>query len=185
MDKRIEKTKTAIKHAYIELHTNKPLHKITVKELCDKANINKSTFYVHYKDIYHLADSLKKETISMIIHSIPQSQEYTFDNPADFTKELTVSFAKYRSLINKLFSPEDIATFGNDLEIILKKVIFEKYPHIAQNERVNVILSYCIHGAYHAQMSNQNIPFDTILDVITDIVDTLQAIFKELPSPEN
>lgn len=184
MDKRIEKTKTAIKHAYIELYTNKSLHKITVKELCEKANINKSTFYVHYKDIYHLDDSLKKEAISTIIHAIPHVQEYTFDNPADYTKEITVSFAKYRKLTDKLFSQEDIAAFGNNLEIVMKKSIFEKHPHLAENERFNIMLSYCIHGAYHAQLSNQNIPFDTILDVITDMVETLQPMFKELPSPE-
>ena len=52
MDLRIEKTERGIKNAFIELRSKKPLEKITVKELCESARINKSTFYAHYKDIY-------------------------------------------------------------------------------------------------------------------------------------
>lgn len=41
MDLRIEKTEKAIKNAFIELRARKPLEKITVKELCAEACINK------------------------------------------------------------------------------------------------------------------------------------------------
>ena len=50
MDLRIEKTERGIKNAFIELRSRKPLEKITVKELCELACINKSTFYSHYKE---------------------------------------------------------------------------------------------------------------------------------------
>ena len=49
MDIRIEKTERAIKNAFLELRSRKPLGKITVKELCSLAAINKSTFYSHYE----------------------------------------------------------------------------------------------------------------------------------------
>ena len=54
MDLRIEKTRQSIVNAFIALRSGKPLEKITVKELCEKAQINKSTFYFHYVDIYDL-----------------------------------------------------------------------------------------------------------------------------------
>lgn len=44
MDLRIEKTERGIKNAFIELRSKKALEKITVKELCESAMINKSTF---------------------------------------------------------------------------------------------------------------------------------------------
>lgn len=44
LDIRIEKTERAIKQAFMELRAQKPLEKIKVKELCDLACINKSTF---------------------------------------------------------------------------------------------------------------------------------------------
>lgn len=51
MDKRIIKTRSAVFHAVFDLSTEKPLDKITVLELCEKAGINKSTFYLHYTSI--------------------------------------------------------------------------------------------------------------------------------------
>lgn len=57
MDKRIVRTRLAIFNAVFELATEKELDKITVVELCDKAGINKSTFYLHYSSIN---DCLKK-----------------------------------------------------------------------------------------------------------------------------
>ncbi len=51
MDKRIVRTRHAVFNAVFELATEKELDKITVVELCEKAGINKSTFYLHYKSI--------------------------------------------------------------------------------------------------------------------------------------
>ena len=64
MDKRIEKTKKSIKNAFMELRAKKPLEKISVKELCDLAYINKSTFYSHYEDIHAFCTLLKTRKYS-------------------------------------------------------------------------------------------------------------------------
>ena len=56
MDKRIIRTRAAVFNAIFDLSLEKPLDKITVVELCERAQINKSTFYLHYKslaDCYH------------------------------------------------------------------------------------------------------------------------------------
>ena len=66
MDLRIEKTERGIKNAFIELRSRKHLEKITVKELCESARINKSTFYAHYKDIYDLSDAMEEEVYSRL-----------------------------------------------------------------------------------------------------------------------
>ncbi|MBO5087305.1 MAG: TetR/AcrR family transcriptional regulator [Lachnospiraceae bacterium] len=94
MDKRVEKTQNAIKEAFMELRTKKPMEKITVTELCKLACINKSTFYDHYEDIYTLSERLEIETVVRIIESIPRELDYTFENPEVFTKELSIAFAK-------------------------------------------------------------------------------------------
>ena len=43
----------------------------TGKELCEKAQINKSTFYSHYKDIYDLSDQLETDVVASVIEAIP------------------------------------------------------------------------------------------------------------------
>lgn len=51
MDRRIQRTKAAVFNAVLELIVQKDAEKITVLELCKAADINKSTFYLHYKSI--------------------------------------------------------------------------------------------------------------------------------------
>ena len=72
LDIRIEKTERAIKQAFMELRTEKPVEKIRVKELCDRACINKSTFYAHYQDIYALANAMEDEMVHAVVESLPR-----------------------------------------------------------------------------------------------------------------
>ena len=46
-DRRVRKTKKAIQDVFCELTKEKKLNEITIKELCARADINKSTFYLH------------------------------------------------------------------------------------------------------------------------------------------
>ncbi len=177
MDKRIAKTQAAIKTALITLLKKKPLHKITIKELCEEANINKSTFYTYYTDIYHLMESFRQEVIAMVVSSIPHDREYSLDNPSDFTREITIAFHKHNELLCSLFSQKDITAFGLYLEEALKKTIFSKLPHLESDERLNILLSYCIQGAFYAQMNNPNVSFDILLETLDTIVKTLQPLY--------
>ena len=70
MDLRIVKTKSLIKNAFLELRKKKPIEKITVKELCQNAQINKSTFYSHYNDIFDLSDTLENEVVDNILSNV-------------------------------------------------------------------------------------------------------------------
>ena len=72
LDIRIEKTERAIKQAFMELRREKPVEKIRVKELCDRACINKSTFYAHYQDIYALANAMEDEMVQAVVESLPR-----------------------------------------------------------------------------------------------------------------
>lgn len=51
MDRRIKRTRNAVFNAVLDLMVEKDTSKITVLELCKKADINKSTFYLHYKSM--------------------------------------------------------------------------------------------------------------------------------------
>lgn len=54
-----EKTEQAIKDALVQLcNEKKYVNKVTVKELCELANISKSTFYLHYADIESIFESV-------------------------------------------------------------------------------------------------------------------------------
>lgn len=63
-DVRTRYTQKVITDAFLELLKEKPMNKVTVKEICDKAQINRSTFYKYYKDCYDLLDQLEERAIT-------------------------------------------------------------------------------------------------------------------------
>lgn len=62
-DRRIRITKLAIKESLIELMQGNPISKISVKMICEAADINRSTFYAHFQDQYDLLDKMQQEII--------------------------------------------------------------------------------------------------------------------------
>lgn len=62
-DHRVRITKKLIRHALTDLMRNKPIQNISVKELCEKAGINRGTFYAHYEDIYDLMNQIEQELL--------------------------------------------------------------------------------------------------------------------------
>lgn len=177
MDKRIKKTEKAIKEAFIELRSIKPLEKISVKELCERAYINKSTFYSHYQDIYALSDALEYETVLSIIASIPRELDYTFTNPEAFTREVTLAFANHMPQIQIIFSGKNQSHLAIHLETIIKKLIYAKYPEYENDIEKNILLSYCIHGAYNACLSNPCADNKTIIRVLENTVKALKPLY--------
>ena len=62
-DARVRYTRRAIKESFLKLLKEKPVNKITVKEVCELAEINRATFYSHYSDCFDLLDGIEQELI--------------------------------------------------------------------------------------------------------------------------
>lgn len=72
IDRRVRKTKRLLKTSLARLMQTKPVSQITVKELVDEADINRSTFYLHYRDISCLLKEIEEETIEEIKRAISE-----------------------------------------------------------------------------------------------------------------
>lgn len=70
LDARLRYTKMVIKNSFAELLKKKPINKITVKEICEMAEINRATFYKHYLDVYDLLDKIEEEFLGELRESI-------------------------------------------------------------------------------------------------------------------
>lgn len=75
MDKRKKYTRMFLHEALQELLKTKHLKEITVKELCEKADINRTTFYRNYQDIYELFEEEEKEMMEASFASQDMSQD--------------------------------------------------------------------------------------------------------------
>ena len=60
-DRRVRRTKQLIKQSLIELMHEKPFNEIKIKDITERADLNRGTFYLHYVDIYDLLNSIENE----------------------------------------------------------------------------------------------------------------------------
>lgn len=62
-NQRVKLTKQMLRSSLIELMKNAPIGKITIKKICENAEINRSTFYLYYGDQYALLEEIENELI--------------------------------------------------------------------------------------------------------------------------
>ncbi|MGI6362087.1 MAG: TetR-like C-terminal domain-containing protein [Bacillota bacterium] len=62
-DRKTRYTRMVLRDSLMELMKNKPITKITITELCKKADINRSTFYAHYTDQHDLLRKIEDDTL--------------------------------------------------------------------------------------------------------------------------
>ncbi|MBR1743239.1 MAG: TetR/AcrR family transcriptional regulator [Lachnospiraceae bacterium] len=79
-NQRFHETGQKLIHAFIELSEKKPIEKITVTDLCRKSGINRSSFYLHYKDIFDMADRMEEVLILYYNHLFTRPLENTKSN---------------------------------------------------------------------------------------------------------
>lgn len=60
-DKRVKYTKMFLKDALIELMKEKSIEQVSITELCNKADINRNTFYSHFNNVYDVLHMVEHE----------------------------------------------------------------------------------------------------------------------------
>lgn len=66
VDRRVRKTKKALREGLAVLLAEKNIRDISVQELSDLADLNRATFYLHYKDIFDLQQQIENEVVEEI-----------------------------------------------------------------------------------------------------------------------
>lgn len=89
-DRRIARTKTAIREALIFLIQKKGFNAILVSEIAERANINRSTFYVHYQDKFDLLEKTQIEIIDDIEHILMQANTLNLSDFNDIEKPIPI-----------------------------------------------------------------------------------------------
>lgn len=87
----VKKTKKAFAESLVLLSKDRQLNKITVKEICEQAQLSRNAFYFHYKDINDLIEDIENtliEEVAQILKEIeklpfPKSVYATIDNFID------------------------------------------------------------------------------------------------------
>lgn len=168
MDHRIQKTKNSICNAFIELRSRKPLERITVKELCELAQINKTTFYSHYVDIYDLSEQIEGDIVSTVIRNLNNFED-AINNPFEFVLKLSLEYTAQNALITTIFSGSRREQLPQKLLTAIKEQVFAKYPEYADSPDKDIMLTYAVYGGYYAYYESRKYDDSTVIKIIGEI----------------
>lgn len=178
MDLRTKKTLRAIRQAFLELRASKPLERITIKELTEKAEISKATFYLHYRDIYDLSEQIQQELIREILNSMDGSEAGLYE-PDVFMRSLFQAFIARRNMILILFSQNTSTMLPASIDRVMKENFFERNPSLRTDVRFHVSMTYQIYGAYYAFLEhNKHFSNEAILNTIMELQEPSISLFR-------
>lgn len=147
LDRRVRYTRNMIRHSFLKLLSEKPMGKITVKEICEMADINRATFYAHYEDVYDLLDKIEEE-FYMDVHNSASNMmkgDYSGIMPIEILKMIRnneelcrAMFGKYgdKEFLRKLMYFAETDSLGD-----WKKL----YPDMGE-EKLEWLYSFIVNG---------------------------------------
>ena len=89
-------TKKAIQESFLKLLTERPLSKITVKDIVADCGVNRNTFYYYFEDMPKLIESIVEEDAAEIIQSYPTIEKFEDCLEA----AITYALAKKRAVLH-------------------------------------------------------------------------------------
>lgn len=140
-DNRVIITKKMIRDAFLQLLKEKSIDHISVKELCEKANINRGTFYIHYNDIYDLLNHIENELyddFKIALFSTPMIQENT-NNPYQFTARIFECVKDNADICAIILGENGDKNFMRKLIELGKEVCIETYRQYFKNASITQI----------------------------------------------
>ena len=118
-------TKEMITKAFIQLLNEKPLHRITIKDIAEDCDINRNTFYYYYPDIYALLSEIFENELQRVIdeYNNTLSWEEGFLLATSFALEnKTAIFHVYNSMQREEVTDYIHAVAGNVMTKYVEKI---------------------------------------------------------------
>lgn len=155
-DRRVVKTKRAIRNAFAKLLCEKDIDKITIKDIADTADINRKTFYNYYSGVYQIIDEIENEVIDNIETALEDinGEEYLKD-PYEVFDRITQAVNQDLDFYGYLMSMNsNVSLFSKLVDLLKEKTKQRVIANVdADNERLSIIIEYAISGMISAYRS--------------------------------
>ena len=148
-DRRIRKTKAQLRHGLARLMQKKSIKEITVKELVEEVDINRSTFYLHYTDIYDLLEKTELELKDELMNIISNEEPVPIEATMPHITALFTFVADNRDIASALLGPNgDVAFISHIEQIIAGHCMDFLRPYMADSDsdRLGFANAFCITG---------------------------------------
>ena len=172
-DRRVAKTKKAIRNAFAKLLCEKDIDKITIKDIADTADINRKTFYNYYSGVYELIDEIENEVVDNIEASIQgiEAEEY-LKNPYRIFDKINETASQELDFYGYLMSMNsNVSLFSKIVDLLKEKTkaaILTKVD--ADKDRVSILIEYTISGMISAYKSWFNSDRKLSLEEVSNVI---------------
>ena len=144
MDRRVRKTKAQLREGLARLMQKKSIKEISVKELVDEVDINRSTFYLHYTDIYQMLQKIEEDAMQNITEVM---KKYPIDpDNSDSVLQFIVQFFSImdndRDLCLALLGPHGDMAFVEQIENLLAGTFLKQLPGTFPKDDPNLKYAY-------------------------------------------
>lgn len=148
-DRRVARTKKAIKNAFAELMSEKEISEITVKDIAETADVNRKTFYNYYNSVYDIVNEIENELVlafDNVLSNIDFKQE--MKNPYGIFEKLTGVINQDFDFYSRLMKMNHNANLMQKLYVALKDRM--KASFLSQTEieepQLDIVVNYMISG---------------------------------------
>lgn len=176
VDRRIAKTKKAIYRAFAELLSKKNVNDITIKDIADRADINRKTFYNYYDGIYELIGEIENTIIDNFEKVIRKHNvNDILRNPNLMYEELTSIINSDPDFYQHLISIESNSNLVKKLVLSLKtraKEVISEYT-VLDESTLDIVLDFVVSGMFtvfqHWFNSSKERPLDDLARIVANL----------------
>ena len=111
LDRRKQYTRMVLKDSLMKLLKEKHISKITVKEICELADINRSTFYSHYSDQYEFLNKIEEEIIEDMNKTLSTYNDAKEEEALQMTEKILEYIAANKDIFQTLLSEHSDTSF--------------------------------------------------------------------------
>ncbi len=152
-DKRIDRTKNAIQNAFISLLAEKSYNDITVKDIADRADVDRRTIYNYYKGIHEIREEMDRNIIGIIRGIFAKIDIANHLNDPDFVGTvLGEEIEKNFELIDKIMKIEMDSNIISKIEDSFAQMIADLFEAggIISKEMKGVIGNFAAAGLLYS-----------------------------------
>ena len=149
VDRRVIKTRRQLKKGLAVLMKEKSVNQITVKELVEEVDINRSTFYLHFKDIQDLLREIEENMEAQIKRAIEEHPIVSGnENAFYFIEDMFRVLDEEREISKELIGPNGDMGFIHRIERIIKEnsrgTLEKMFP--GKKEDLKYFYAFCLSG---------------------------------------
>ena len=143
--KRVAETKERIRDAFFDLYATKKIERISIKEITDRAQLNRATFYVYYKDIYDLLEKTEDELIEDVVEKVQYIVPMLLrDEQLDLFLPILSFLEGHSKFLRILLGENGDPNFIHKVKTIIKKTMGDliQKEKIPQVENIEYVMEY-------------------------------------------